>query len=250
VSVDLEIVIPVYNEGDNILDVLRSLKENVKTTFQVLICYDRDDDTTLTVLKEKGSFGIPIVPVKNKIGNGPHGAVRSGFLASTAPAVIVMPADDDYNGTIIDPMMAQFRAGNEIVSASRFIPGGCMEGCPFLKHWLVTISSFLLKNVAFLPISDATNGFRLFSRKTITEIPIESQVGFTFSIELLVKVHRLRWNIAEVPARWMQRKKGVSRFKVLNWVGPYLYWFFYGFGTTYLRGKPPLLNTLPQSVSR
>ena len=50
---ELDIIIPVYNEGDNILPVLRALKQEMKTSFRVLICYDRDDDTTLKALKEK-----------------------------------------------------------------------------------------------------------------------------------------------------------------------------------------------------
>ena len=46
-SAELDIIIPVYNEGDHILPVLRELQQEMKTSFRVLICYDHDDDTTL-----------------------------------------------------------------------------------------------------------------------------------------------------------------------------------------------------------
>ncbi len=69
----------------------------------------------------------------------------------------------------------------------------------------------------------------------IKSIPLESEFGFTYSIELLAKTHRLGWKIKDVPARWFQRKHGESRFKVLNWVPYYLRWYFYAFETTFLR---------------
>ncbi len=54
----------------------------------------------------------------------------SGFEESTAPAVLVFPADDTYNAGILDEMFQKFQEGSEIVVASRFMPGGCMEGVP------------------------------------------------------------------------------------------------------------------------
>ena len=57
-------------------------------------------------------------------------------------------------------------------------------------------------------------------------------MGFAYSIELLVKAHRLGWRIGEVPAAWLERRAGKSRFQVLKWVPQYLKWFFYAFATT------------------
>jgi len=233
VTHDLDIVIPVYNEDRNILDVLASLGRHVACRFRVLICYDRDDDATLAVL-ESCESPVEIEYVKNR-GAGAHGAVVTGFEESSAPAVLMMPADDDYNAPIIDGMVAQCRDGADIVCASRFIEGGCMEGCPWLKAVLVRTAAFTLRHFARLPVHDPSNGFRLFSRRLLDSIAIESAVGFSYSIELLVKCHRLRWRIAETPARWFERKAGESRFRVLRWLPAYLRWYGYAFATTYLR---------------
>jgi hypothetical protein len=89
--------------------------------------------------------------------------------------------------------------------------------------------------LAAIPARDPTNGFRLFSRRVIERIAVESTEGFTYSLELLVKAHRLRWAIAEVPASWFERAAGKSRFKVLKWMPAYLKWYFYAFATTYAR---------------
>jgi hypothetical protein len=71
----------------------------------------------------------------------------------------------------------------------------------------------------------------MFSRRAIRELPIESTVGFTYSLELLVKAHRRGWRVGEVPVVWVERSKGVSRFKVINWLPAYLRWYRYAFQT-------------------
>jgi dolichol-phosphate mannosyltransferase len=235
-DVELDIVIPVYNEGGNIRRVLDSFRAIQRTRFRVLICYDRDDDDTLPVLADYQA-PFPIQLVKNR-GKRALGAIVTGFATSTAPAVLVFPGDDDYNAPRLDSMMDEFRAGADIVCASRFIPGGCMVGCPWLKAMLVRLSAFALRYIARLPTHDASNGFRLFSRRVLDTIPIHSQNGFAYSIELLVKCHRLGWRVAEVPVHWYERKHGQSRFQVVRWLPDYLPWFSYAFQTTYLRRGP------------
>lgn len=227
----LDIIIPVYNEKDNIAAVLDTLRTSVKTPFRILICYDNDNDNTLEALEQYPHRSeLEIVLVKNK-GKGVIGAVQSGFKASTTDAVLVFPADDTFNAGIIDSMVQLFDEGCQIVAASRFIPGGCMERCPWLKAVLVRTSAFLLFHFATLPTRDPTSGFRLFSRRVLDQFTIESKEGWSFSLELLVKCHRQGWRVGEVPALWYDRTKGVSRFRVLRWLPQYLRWFFFAFET-------------------
>ena len=170
----------------------------------------------------------------------------AGFAASTAPLVVVYPADDDFNPGIIDKMVEQARQGCDVVCASRFIPGGTMQGCPWLKATLVRSAAFTLHHFARLPAHDPTSGFRLFSRRVIENLQVESDQGFTYSIELLVKAHRLGWRIGEVPALWFERKHGTSRFRVLKWLPAYLRWYGYAFATTFLRRPPESVTRKPQ----
>ena len=236
----LDIVIPVFNEGNNITRILNALHAHIqRTTYRVLICYDFDEDTTLQALAAYDNPGVEVVLVRNP-SRGPHAAVMAGFAASTAPGVLVYPADDDYNPPIVDDMVAAMNEGCQIVSASRFIPGGNMVNAPLMKNILVRLSSWALHHVAGVPAHDASNGLRLFSRRVIDDIIIESDEGFTFSIELLMKTHRLGWPICEVPAQWYEREKGegTSNFKLMAWLPSYLTWFYYAFATTYLRRSP------------
>jgi glycosyltransferase involved in cell wall biosynthesis len=236
---ELDIIIPVYNEARNIVATIAALASSVRTPARVLICYDHPDDDTLPAVRDnpQAHAGLCVEFVRNR-GRGAHSAVMTGFSASHAPYVLMYPADDHYNAGMIDRMVALARRGCDIVCASRFMPGGAMVGCPPLKAALVRAGNFTLHHFARLPTTDASNGFRLFSRRLIERVPVESDQGFCYSIELLVKAHRLGWPIAEVPVRWFERRHGKSRFQVLKWLPAYLRWYRYAFATTLFRRGP------------
>src|SRR3989344_4608705 len=141
---ELDIIIPVYNEGENIIDTLNALKQYVRTPFRVFIVYDFDEDNTLTAVRQMKNIGLEVELVKNN-GDGAHGAIMTGFRKSQMPAVLVFPADEAYNVPIIDAMYAKFKEGNDVVVASRFMRGGKMSGGPFLKSIVVRVASFFLK---------------------------------------------------------------------------------------------------------
>lgn len=238
---ELDIIIPVYNEGQNIAATLRALAHAVKAPVRVLICYDMPEDDTLPAVESSRAEypSLKIEFIKNS-GRGAHAAVMAGFAASSAPHVLVYPADDDYNAPIVDAMLAEAQRGADIVCASRFMRGGSMVGCPPLKEFLVRMGNWVLRHLARVPTHDSSNGFRLFSRRVIADIPVESSIGFTYSIELLVKAHRRGLKIAEVPAQWFERRAGQSRFKVIHWLPAYLRWCMYAFVTTYWHKHRPL----------
>ena len=99
------------------------------------------------------------------------------------------------------------------------------------------MSSTTLYLFSSIPVKDASNGFRLFSRKLINVVEIESKLGFAYSLELLAKCNRMSLKIKELPAQWEERSEGSSRFKIIKWLPDYLRWYFYGLGTTWLRKK-------------
>src|SRR5215471_4570273 len=149
----LDIVIPVYNEHDNILRTLDALKAQINTPFRVLICYDFEEDNTLPAIRQRAGFAN-LELVRNR-GRGAHEAIMTGFQHSRSPYVVVYPADDDYNAGIVDAMLQKAREGNDIVCASRFMAGGTMTGCPWLKAVLVRSAAYTLCHLAGLPTHDA-----------------------------------------------------------------------------------------------
>lgn len=227
----LDIVMPVYNEGESIAEVLSSLEQHVSTSYRILVCYDHESDTTLPVAR-KFQDRMNIEFVKNK-GKGVLGAVVSGFDYSTAQALLIYCGDDITNAPLVDQMYKKLAEGHDMVIGSRFMKGGCMEGCPLLKSVMVRTAAYTLRTLARLPVNDPTNGIRIYTNRMIKEIPIESTEGWSFNLELLVKGARAGYSMAEVPYRHFERAQGQSRFQLMKWLPAYLRWYFYAFATAW-----------------
>ena len=232
----LEIIIPIYNEGSKVLELMELFKKKIKINFKILFCYDDASDNIFDYEDELKKFDFDIEFIKNP-SQGPCSAIKEGFSVGVSDCVIVYPCDDFINVELINKMHHLFLTGKDIVAASRFMKGGSMKGCPLIKSILVRSASFTLYHLSSIPIKDASNGFRLFSRKLLNEVNVESKVGFAYSLELLVKCNRLNYAISEIPAQWEERSEGSSRFKVFKWLPQYLRWYIYGLSTTWLRKK-------------
>ena len=100
----------------------------------------------------------------------------------------------------------------------------CSSG-PILKQCIL----------AGLPIKDATNNFRAYSRRVIDEIPIEGEASFAVALELTVKAHWRGWRVAEVPTTWRDRTAGTSRFRLWQWLPHYLRWYRKGIAGRFAR---------------
>ena len=225
----LDFIIPVYEEGENILPTLYEVYKLQQLEFNILICFDFYEDPTISFIKKNFKDLKDIHFIKNeKI--GAHGAVMTGIKKSVSDYVLVMPADDDYNVKKIPEMISALELQNaEILCPDRFMKGGKIVNGPKLKFLLcriVNLSLYLLTDINTL---DATNGFRLFSRKVINTIKIESSMGFTYSLEYLIKSIELDYKVIRFPALWIERKKGKSRFRIMQWSTSYLKWYFYCF---------------------
>ena len=223
---ELDILIPVFNEDEVIITTIKNILSTINLNYKIVICYDYEEDPTLKIIKKNFPDNKKIFFTKN-FSKGFNTAIISGFRSSNAEAIIIFMADDHINHNLINLCYQKYKEGFEVVCPSRFIKNGKMIGNPILKELLTRIVSFFLFYFTSFPIKDSTNSFRLFSKKLIDAVNIESRKGFTLSLELTAKAHRLGYKITEIPAIWKERDKGKSRFKLFSFIPPYLKWFFY-----------------------
>lgn len=236
----IDIIIPIYNEGSQVIKLLKKIDQDVRVQKTIYLCYDDDDDDIFKFKNEIHDLITKIILLKNPK-HGPCSAVVNGLLKSTSDCKIVYPADDFLNINLLDKMYEIYKEKNAaIVVASRFIKGGSMKGCPIIKSILVRTASYTLFTLSSIPVRDASNGFRLFSKELINKVKIESNLGFAYSLELLVKCDRLKMCIEELPAKWEERSVGQSNFKILRWLKEYLRWYIYGLKTSWLKIKTPI----------
>ncbi len=231
-SAQATIVVPVYNEGDNIRQTLAELDAKVRVDAQVWLVYDRDDDTTVPPARElEGKTRLPFRLVRNKYGRGALNAIKTGLEDASSELVVVTMADlCDPPEVINDMVAAAERENADIVCASRYMKGGKQYGGPRFKGFLSHTAGLLLCWFARLPTHDPTNSFKLYRKSFLNTVTVESTGGFELGLELVVKAHLARRQIVEVPTTWRDRVAGQSNFKLWKWLPNYLKWLFRAFG--------------------
>ena len=230
-SARVTIVVPVYNEGDNIRQTLAELDAKVRVDAEVWLVYDRDDDTTVPPARElEGKTRLSFRLVRNKYGRGALNAIKTGLVDATDDFVVVTMADLCDPPEVINEMVAAAERENaDIVCASRYMKGGKQYGGPKFKGFLSHAAGLLLCWFARLPTHDPTNSFKLYRKSFLNTVTVESTGGFELGLELVVKAHLARRRIVEVPTTWRDRVAGKSNFKLWKWLPNYLKWFFRAF---------------------
>ena len=222
----LDIIIPVYNEGENIIRLLKTLEDVIVCNFRVLICYDSESDKTLKHVKNKNVIDKEILLIKNPK-HGPNSAIIEGINSSKAEIILIYMADDYDNIKLINNMINLIERGNELVMPSRFIAGGKMLGANKIKKMITIIGSYLIYYLARIPFKDCTNAFKMFSASLKNKIKLDSTTGFTFAMELTTKSYLLNLKIIEIPSIWIENKNRKSNFKIFKWLPYYIYWLMY-----------------------
>jgi dolichol-phosphate mannosyltransferase len=224
-SYELSVVIPVYNEDENIIATIESLNQVIPVNHEIICVYDFEEDTTIPILRNLISKFPQLQMIKNEVARGPSGAIRAGIQQSSAPQILVVMADacDDFSQ--IPHFLSLVKEKDGVVCPSRYCKGGKQLLNPSLKVWLPQTAGFLLKLLTGIPTYDPTNSFKLYSAKIFDEIELQSIVSFSVTLEIVTKAFLLGYQIIEVPTTWKDRTKGVSNFKLLPSIPAYLKWF-------------------------
>ena len=234
---DLAIVLPVYNEGEAVEPVLRALSAGVTTPHELVVVYDFDGDTTVPVVARL-TLEIPgLRGLRNDLGRGVLNAMKAGIADTTAPYLLISMADGSDEPHVVDSMVALARGGADVVSASRYMRGGHQVGGPPLKRLMSRTAGLTLHWLAGVPTHDPTNNFKLYSRRFLDSVTIESTAGFELALELTVKATLAGYRVAEVPTTWRERTAGQSNFKLRKWLPHYLHWYRVAFVGRLRRGR-------------
>ncbi len=221
----VSIVLPVYDEAESITPTLERLVAAVRAPMEVLVVHDFDEDTTVPVVRALQSRMPQVRLHRNDLGRGVLAAMRSGIAAARAPYIVVSMADGSDEVEVIDRMVDLAEQGADVVAASRYMRGGRQLGGPRIKGLLSRSAGLTLQWFGRVGTHDATNNFKLYSRRYIDSVTIESQGGFELALELTVKAALAGRTVREVPATWRDRTVGSSRFRLRAWLPRYLRWY-------------------------
>ena len=234
----LDIVVPVYNEGQSILRLFEEIEKEIHNPKRVMIIYDFPEDITVEVVeKNKDKYSFEIQLVLNTIGRGALNAIKMGMQSAHNEMVLVMMADSSDRLDVVDYMCEKMEEGYDLVCGSRYMKGGSQNGGPVLKGLFSRIAGLTLHFLTKVPTHDCTNSFKLYRRSMLENIPIESTGGFEIGLEIVVKAYAMGYRITEVPSQWFDREDGESNFHMWRWLPKYLHWYFYCIKHSWTRAK-------------
>lgn len=226
----VSVVIPAYHEDENIEGVLDRVFESVRLPCEVVVVVDSADDPTVAYT-EKYAWTEPRLRLEvNTYGRGPAHAIRYGIDRAAAPVVLVTMADGCDDATQIDALVRLVERGVVVAAASRYARSGQQVGGPLFKAMLSRLAGRSLYHFARVGTRDATNSFKAYNTDFVRAAGIESDKGFEIGIELVAKARRARLPVAEIPTIWLDRRFGVSNFKLTAWLPRYLRWYAHAFG--------------------
>lgn len=229
----LTVVIPTYNEADNLRAMTAALLALPLPQLQLLVVDDNSPDGTGQVADElaqqyalppctAGEAMRPRLLVIHRTGKGGLGtAYVAGMqraLADGADYVVQMDADFSHSPDYIPQMLGVMLATNaDVVIGSRYVPGGTLdEGWSWWRRLLSWWANFYVRLILGLRVRDMTAGFKLWKRQALLEIGLAqiSSNGYSFQVEMAYLCERLGYRLIELPIHFEDRRIGKSKLDV------------------------------------
>ena len=208
------IIIPTYNEIDNIERMIRTLFE-LYPAISLLIIEDGSPDGTAAVVKNlKNEFkNLFMIERKGKLGLGT--AYITGFhfaLEKNFEYVFEMDCDFSHDPKQIPDLLVE-ALNNDLVIGSRYIGGIRIINWPFRRLLLSYCASIYTRMITGIPVFDTTGGFKCFTRSALKSLDFERIIsnGYSFQLELNYKIWVKGLKIKEVPIIFYERRDGQSK---------------------------------------
>jgi dolichol-phosphate mannosyltransferase len=208
------VVVPTYNEAENINNLLFQLTREVPEV-DVLVVDDNSPDGTQDIVKRFAKH-TPRVHLMARAGKGGlASAYIAGFkwgLERDYETLIEMDADMSHRPTDVARFLEELKT-NDAVIGCRYIDGGRIEGWSVLRQCISRGGNIYAQTVLRLPFKDLTGGFNGWRRAVLEKIQIDTikSKGYAFQVELKCRAFRAGFKLVEIPIHFENRKLGHSK---------------------------------------
>ena len=247
-NAQISIIIPTYNESQNILQILKSIKDNLPKNFvtQAIVVDDNSPDGTgklvedyLKNIKKMADYTIEIIHRKAK--DGLSSAILKGIQHAKGDTIVVMDCDFSHPPQIIPKLIESIKKYQyDIVVASRYIKGGKIQGWSLKRKTMSKFATLIAKKGLGIDTHDPMSGFFAFKRNIIKGLNIDA-IGYKFLLEILVKTKNV--SIKEIPYTFQNRELGSSKLSIRT-----IFDYYRSVWKLYRYGKPLEKQEKRQSV--
>jgi dolichol-phosphate mannosyltransferase len=207
---EVSVILPVLNEGGNLGDLLRRLREVLEReglSYEFLVVDGGSRDNTREAAAAQGAR------VLDEDFPGYAGALLTGFRQARGEYLLTLDADLSHEPAFVSKMW-QARHLADIVIASRYVHGG-VAYTSFGRRALSRFLNLVLRRMLSVPVRDLSSGYRLYRREVIEQLQIGGR-NFEVLEEILVKAYAAGFSITEVPFTYFPRHRGVSHARLVR----------------------------------
>ena len=209
------IVVPTYNEVENIDELLRGIQQQAPAADVLFVDDNSGDGTVDRILQHQSQRPekIHLLGRPRKLGLGT--AYVAGFkwaLERDYDAVQEMDADLSHNPEYL-PQTLAFPAGYDVVVGSRYVAGGSTPGCAISRRWISKFGNLYARTILGLAVRDLTGGFNAWRREVLETVSLDEvrSEGYAFQIELKFRALQAGFSLHEIPIVFVDRRKGQSK---------------------------------------
>jgi len=209
------VVLPTYQEADNIVEVLARLRAAVPDA-DLLVVDDSSPDGTAELAKAEGAhlgnIDVLVRPSKQGLGSAYRAGFREG-LDRGYEVLVEMDSDLSHDPDALPALLGAVDDGADLAVGSRYVPGGCIPNWPLHRRLLSSWGNRYTGAVLRVAVRDATSGFRAYRAETVRGLGLESirADGYGFQIEMVYRVARGGGTIRELPISFADRTRGRSK---------------------------------------
>jgi len=216
-SLKTSIVLPTYNERDNILELIESIQgyvEPIGLDYELVVVDDSSPDGTADVVREKFADNAQI-KVMVRTERGLATAIKHGILHSTGEIIVVMDTDFNHDPKMI-PQMVQFLEYYDIIIGSRFVMAGGMEDRT--RYYFSFIYNLFIRLLFQTQVQDNLSGFFSIYREKLMEMDLDRIFYWygDYFIRLLITAWRKKYAMLEIPVFYRLRMHGHSKTQAVN----------------------------------
>jgi dolichol-phosphate mannosyltransferase len=225
------VVLPTYNEAENIDRVLRRIRGALDGA-TILVVDDGSPDGTADMAERIGKELGHIELLRRHQKSGLGSAYRDGFrwgLERGFDACVEMDADLQHEPEALPALVAPLSQGHDVVIGSRYVQGGSIPDWTWSRRLLSRGGNIYASTLLGLGVNDSTAGFRVYSSSVLESIDL-SQIraeGYGFQIEMTYQAKRSGASVKEIPIRFLDRVDGESKmsaFIVFEALGLVTWW--------------------------
>jgi dolichol-phosphate mannosyltransferase len=209
------IVLPTFNEADNIVEVLQKLRAVVPEA-SVLVVDDASPDGTADLVEEVaeqiGDVSVMRRPAKSGLGSAYRDGFRRG-LSVGYDVMVEMDSDLSHDPAALPLLLTAVADGAALALGSRYIPGGSIPDWSWHRRALSRWGNRYAAAVLGIDVKDATSGYRAYRAEALTNIDFHTVQadGYGFQVEMAYRVLASGGRIVEVPISFTDRVRGESK---------------------------------------